>query len=220
VDADNKISQEEARELEEKTQDQSKTKKWFSARKFRLTASKFGEICKATTARDFPKMCETIYDPPTLQTKAILHGKAYEKTAIAQLQKKLGIQVSPAGLYVHPEFPFLGASPDGKVGENSVVEVKCPYVGRNKKIEPCAEIPYLEKCEGKVHLKRGHNYYYQIQGQLAISKKEKCYFVIYTFVDFFVEEITLDAMFFEKELVPKLSDFYNSHYRPFVASKL
>ena len=34
--------------------------------------------------------------------------------------------VEPCGLFVDTSKPFLAASPDGVVGQDAVVEVKCP----------------------------------------------------------------------------------------------
>ncbi len=220
MDADNRKTQEEAAALEEKTRDQAKSREWFSARKFRLTASRFGEICKATAAKDVPSLCASLTTTSNIQTRAILHGKTYEKTAIAEFEKKTNESVLPCGFFVDPSFPFLGASPDGKVGEEALVEVKCPFSAREKKIEVCPEIPYLEEADGDLRLKKNHNYYYQVQGQLAITKRKFCYFVVYTFQDLFVEKIEYDSDFFQTELVPKLTEFFKMHYRPFVASKM
>ncbi|KAJ8909313.1 hypothetical protein NQ315_008311 [Exocentrus adspersus] len=36
----------------------------------------------------------------------------------------------------------------------------------------------LEAKNGVVKLKRTHRYYYQIQGQLNIARKQKCYFIV------------------------------------------
>ena len=124
-------------------------------------------------------------------------------------------------MFINPDFPFLGSSPDGVVDDDSIVEIKCPYNGRNNVISPGKSFPFLEKDENeKFRLKRNHNYYYQILGQLAISKRIRCFFVVYTFVDCFVEEIVFDHDFFHEAMLPQLSRFYELNYRPFIASKL
>ncbi len=75
-------------------------------------------------------------------------------------------------------------------------------------------------ADHKVSLKPNHNYMYQIQGQLAISKKKICYFVVYTFKDLFIEKVAIDEFFFTNEILPKTKNFYENFYRPHVASKL
>jgi len=47
--------------------------------------------------------------------------------------------------------------------------------------------PFLEFSDGIFKLKRNHNYYYQIIGQLAISKRTKCFFFLSTGSDKFVQ---------------------------------
>lgn len=49
-----KVSEEEIREIERKTKDQSHSSKWFEVRRFRLTASTFGQVksLKSTTRPD------------------------------------------------------------------------------------------------------------------------------------------------------------------------
>jgi hypothetical protein len=61
---------------------------------------------------------------------------------------------------------------------------------------------------------------YQIQGQLAISRKMSCYFVVFTFKELFVEKIIFDETFFRTNILPKTKEFYEKFYRPLIASKL
>ena len=35
--------------------------------------------------------------------------------------------VTECGLFIHPEHNFLAASPDGLIGDNTVLEIKCSY---------------------------------------------------------------------------------------------
>lgn len=70
-----------------------------------------------------------------------------------------------SGLVVCMEKP----SPDGLVGDDLLVEVKCPYTVRNTLVTGIT-VPYLLKNdEGKLCLQPSHDYYYQIQGQMFIT---------------------------------------------------
>ncbi|KAK4880408.1 hypothetical protein RN001_008554 [Aquatica leii] len=74
-------------------------------------------------------------------------------------------------------FPFLGASPDGLIGDNELIEVKCLFKVAKLGIgleEAAKTIPTLclEHINNKVSLKRTHNYYYQVQGQLHITQRQ------------------------------------------------
>ena len=67
---------------------------------------------------------------------AIKHGVENEAKALEDLSALLQLPVQPCGLFVHRDYPFLGASPDGLVFKDSqlvTVEVKCPYVLRDHK---------------------------------------------------------------------------------------
>ena len=221
VDKSNKVSEAEAEELEKETREQSNSFKWREERKWRLTASNFGQICKATESRDLALLCKTLYDPPLLNNAAVNHGKTYETVALKKFSEVSNRPVHQCGLFVNSDFSFLGGSPDGVVDDASLVEIKCPFNGRNSRIAPGKYFPFLEaKPEGGFSLRKNHNYYFQIMGQLAISKRKSCFFVVFTLTDFFVEEIFFNPSFFKDEMLPKLLAFYENHYRPFVAAKL
>ena len=130
-------------------------------------------------------------------------------------------EVRKCGLFINPDFPFLAASPDGVIESNDEkVEIKCPYNGRNKKIQQGKDFSFLTLEDKKLALKKTHKYYYQIQGQMACSKKSVCHFVVYTLVDILIEQIYFDPTFFEKEMLPKLTEFYFSIYEPLILSKM
>lgn len=162
-----------------------------------------------------------MFDPTPLNTAAINHGKMYESIAAKEFSKHFQVKVTPCGLFVNPDFPFLAASPDGLVNENEIVEIKCPYNGRNSAILPGKHFPFLTiNSDGQIHLKETHNYYYQIMGQLAISKKASCIFIVYTLQELYVEKIAFDSDFFFQNMLPLLTAFYKEHYCPFIASHL
>ena len=130
-------------------------------------------------------------------------------------------EVRQCGLFINPDFPFLAASPDGVIeSNNEIIEIKCPYNGRNKKIQQGKDFSFLTLENQKLALKKTHKYYYQIQGQMACSKKAVCHFVVYTLVDILIEQIYFDPTFFEKEMLPKLTEFYFSIYEPLILSKM
>ena len=204
--------------MEEETR--TNIQKWKSARKWRVTASVFGSICKATERKDLGKLCKSMYNPPDLNVPSIRHGRTYESKALKVFSEKTGKTILKSGLCVLPELPFLGATPDAFVqNEDAVCEVKCPYKARKCNISP-EHIDFLEEKNGKIRLKRNNNYFYQIIGQMKLSGKSHCYFIVYTFEDMFYEKIALDDAFFTEKMLPKLSSFYDNEYCPFVASAL
>lgn len=149
-----------------------------------------------------------------------MHGKKFEDVARQAFCQHYRTQVRPCGMFISRDTPFLAASPDGLVGMDEIIEIKCPYTGRNDQIRPCHLFPYLEETDSGYSLKKNHKYYFQIQGQLAISNKTNCYFVVYTFVDFFIQKIPCDNLFYTNYMLPKLKSFYIQQWRPFIASKV
>ena len=171
------------------------------------------------------KFCKSMHYPQNLiNVPAIRHGQTYEGAALEKFTETTGKRVLKSGFCIDPQYPFLGASPDAfVVGEDAVVEVKCPYKARNSKIsaESLELFDFLEKMDdGTIRLNRKDNYYYQIVGQMKLSRKSYGYFVVYTFKDLHYEKITLDDDFFMNSMLPKLQEFYNKHYCPYVASVL
>ena len=163
-----------------------------------------------------------MYEPKDLgRVPSIRHGCTYESIAIQKFSEITGKEVDKSGFCLHPDFPYLGASPDGFIkGEEAVVEVKCPYMGRKSKIAPGKNFPFLEYSGGNIQIKRTNNYYYQIVGQMKLAQKKEGYFVVYTHEDLFYEKIILDDDLFMNTMLPKLKAFYDQHYCPYVASVL
>jgi len=74
--------------------------------------------------------------------------------------------------------------------------------------------------DGHIALKKQHNYYYQVQGQLAITKRPCCDFCIWIPHGISVERITRDNTFWETKIVPKLKQFYLKYYLPEMADPM
>lgn len=68
-------------------------------------------------------------------------------------------KVKKRGLFVSVKYPFLGATPDGLVGNEARVEVKCPYGGRDIDINSGKKFPFPVESNGKITLKSSHKYY-------------------------------------------------------------
>jgi predicted phage-related endonuclease len=165
--------------------------------------------------RDLTALAKSIFSPPLLTGDAVNHGKVKEESAIAKFAETTGKKVEQCGLSIDLAHPFLAATPDGAVvGEDALVEVKCPYTGRNSKIAKGKLFPCLELRDGELKLRRNHNYFYQVQAQMKICGKSFCYFVVFTNCDMVVEKIEFDASFFSNQMLPFLQKFYDDHYMP------
>jgi hypothetical protein len=116
-----KVTAEGASKIEQQTREQSHCQKWKEKRKWRLTASRFGEICKATERRDMAKLSDSLFSPPHLTGDAVVHGKTFEQTAINRFTEVLGKTVEKCGLFIDKTNP-----PDGLVdddGEDALTKV-------------------------------------------------------------------------------------------------
>lgn len=48
------------------------------------------------------------------------------------------------------KYPFLGATPDGQVGNEAMVKVKCPHGGRDVDILSWNKFPIFVEPNGKI----------------------------------------------------------------------
>ena len=76
--------------------------------------------------------------------------------------------------FISNAYPFIGVSPDSVVECNccgkGTVEIKCPYCVRDKVVADCLEkLTCLENVDGKIQLRKSHQYYYQITPVLLSS---------------------------------------------------
>jgi len=121
--------------------------------------------------------------------------------------------VRPCGLFIDGEHPFLGASPDGLVDNDKILEVKCtPSIGQ-KSLEDAALDKKLQFClefteTGQLQLKN-YKYYWQIQGQLNITKKSICIFILFSMGNnLYIQYINRDEYLWTNKMLPKLISFY------------
>ena len=195
--ADNvtKTTLEERVNVEILTRGQRENSIWFEQRKGAFTASNFGRIMKCGE-RGAKKLTEDIMGY-TKKSECrvplpIRWGIKNEEKAIDQYLKQFSsqhndVKFNKTGLYIHPTFGYLRASPDGLLscschGER-LIEVKCPYSYRDKNLsEMFADnaIDYLDITREQP-LKKGHprGYFEQVTGQMAITDIPLCDFAMY-----------------------------------------
>lgn len=91
----------------------------------------------------------------------VLHGIKYEDEARQKYCERTGEEVVEFGLLVHPDYPWLGASPDGVTKSGKLIEIKCPMT---RTIVP-GEVP--------------HHYMPQVQVCLEVCNLEEAVFIQY-----------------------------------------
>ena len=204
------ITPEMIQDIEAATKDQHKCGRWTDERQMRVTASNFGTVCKATERRDMERLANGLITPKNLTNKAVQHGKKYESVAIAKYCKDYKTNVKSCGLFVSNEHPYLGATPDG-ICNDCVVEVKCPFSARNKKIDSDT-VKYIDNGT------TNHDYHYQVQGQLLCTGLKKAKFIVFTTKDMKVLNIDRDGAFIN-DMVRKLTAFYIEFFRAALLDK-
>ncbi|KAE8739266.1 hypothetical protein FOCC_FOCC015226, partial [Frankliniella occidentalis] len=102
---------------------------WMEARKIRLTASTFGPIVRRERGKSCKILLRTMVHTPKNRTAAMQHGTDMEETARRHYEEKHGLTVERVGLVVDKQLPFLAASPDGLIGDEELLEIKCPTSG-------------------------------------------------------------------------------------------
>jgi len=222
IDQANFVTPTDVSQIEQNTRNQSLCHKWFAERSWRVTASRFGDVLKATVRRNMTKLCQSMVYPMSLHCRSVVHGRRHEKAALEKFTSSTGHVVTPCGLFICQPYPFLAASPDGLVGNRDIVEAKCPLRGYGKSVVASKLFPFLQinKATQRLHLKRNSKYYFQVQGQLGVTAREACYFIVYTGVDLFVERIEFDKEYWSLCMVPRLQLFYEKHLRPFIAANM
>ena len=148
-------------------------------------------------------------------------GQMQESLVINQYMKATGNTVQNAGLYLFP-CGYLGSTPDGIITSpslelpgNGVLEVKCPWKHRNATINEMVQAELNDKESKKafnltktLNLNCQHNYWGQVQAEMAATKFNWAHFVTWTTKDLKIILVKKNPEWMEQNL-PKLKHFYN-----------
>ena len=169
-----KLPTSKIREIERETRDQAQSPLWFSVRKYRITASFFGEIFSRLPHTAPHHLVLRIIDPKPFATE---WGRVHESVALEQYIRyhkdlgNVGLVASSAVFVISEHEPYLGASPDGYVYDPSslecfgLVEIKCPYKFREHTISEacrnkqfyCELVPQAGGSHSLIQLKKNHS---------------------------------------------------------------
>lgn len=115
------VSEQVIRKIENDTRQQRNSPLWYSVRRYRITASVFGNILRRKPSTPPDSLVLSILQPRVFTSAAIEWGVQQEATAIQQyvtFQQCHGhsdTYASPCGFHVSKSLPYLGATPDGAV---------------------------------------------------------------------------------------------------------
>ncbi len=149
------------------------TPEWFAARLGRVTASRVADVVARTksgpAASRANYMAQLVAERLTgtatdgFNSVAMQWGTAMEPDARAAYEFRYDKEVVEVGFIQHPTIAMSGASPDGLIGDNGLVEIKAPNTATHIETLRGGSVP------GK--------YVIQMQWQMACSGRAWCDFV-------------------------------------------
>lgn len=105
-------------------------------------------------------------------SKAMEEGIEREPDALLAYEEKMGCMVLPGGFVFHPEIEWYGTSPDGLVGDDIVIEAKCPTQATHVRYVT----EYLEAKDYGVQYVP-EEYLPQVKAHLVCTGRSICHFV-------------------------------------------
>lgn len=183
---------------------------WFNIRIGKVTASRVADVLAKTktgysTTRDnymAQLVCERLTGQKgeSFTNAAIQHGTETEPLARAAYEARYDVLVDEVGFVPHPSIIMAGASPDGLVGEDGLIEIKCPNTATHIETLLSESVP--------------NKYYTQMQFQLSCTRRKWCDFVSFdnrlpTELQMFVKRVPRDDMYIkliEDEIVKFLAE--------------
>ena len=144
------------------------TDEWFAVRNGKMTASHaqaIGSCGKGLETYCWQVVAESLSsgEKEFYTNKDMERGNELEAQAISMYELEKGVETEIVGFVEHNE--YVGASPDRLVGEDGMVEVKCPN-----------DINFFK---GLVEKKIDSKYEWQMQMQMFVTGRKWCDFVAY-----------------------------------------
>jgi putative phage-type endonuclease len=149
------------------------TPEWFAQRLGKVTASRVADVIAKTktgysTSRDnymAQLVCERLTGTvaESFTNAAMQWGTDNEPLARAAYEAKMDVLVDEVAMITHPRIEQAGASPDGLVGEDGLVEIKCPNTATH------IDTLLTQTVPGK--------YVTQMQWQMSCTGRKWCDFV-------------------------------------------
>ena len=185
--------------LDEKNTHEQQSDEWYSTRQNKLTASSMWKIFKSESTRNsiiFEK-CST-KSKPQFYGGPMEWGNKYEPVSIMFYEKIYNTKVGDFGCITHKNYPYIGASPDGIVTDET-----SPLYGRMLEIKNIVnrDITSVPKEE----------YWVQMQLQMEVCELECCDFLETRFKEYSEDEFYNDYNHQYKGIVLYFSKKIKSH---------
>jgi putative phage-type endonuclease len=172
------------------------TEEWQSARCGKVTASRIADLMAKTksgySASRENYLAQLIVERFTggkaesFTSAAMQWGNEQEPFARAAYEVRKGVFVDEVGFIPHPNIYGAGASPDGLVGDDGLVEIKCPNTAT-----------MIDTLINETVPKK---YYVQMQMQMACTERQWCDYAVFDprmpeSAQLFVKRIDRDVKF-------------------------
>lgn len=144
---------------------------WFAKRAGKFTGSRFNDLMAKTktgpaAARKnlivqlaIERITEACVE--TYSNAAMQRGIDLEPEARFAYETLTGELVDEEAFIQHPELEYVGVSPDGLIGDEGMIEIKCPS----------SMAKHWEALSDATHARE---YRWQIQGQLWVAQRQWC----------------------------------------------
>ena len=187
--------------------DEQGTEEWFAARLGKVTASraadvmtKKGSAARANLSAQLVLERLTSTKGESFSSAAMQWGVDQEPFARAAYEAHSGVWVDTVGFVQHPTIERAGASPDGLVGHDGLVEIKCPNTATMIETLLTGKVP-------------GH-YATQMQMQMACTGRAWCDYAVFDSrmpvkAQLFVKRVQRDQKFIDdlnKEIIAFLAE--------------
>jgi putative phage-type endonuclease len=174
------------------------TPEWFAARLGNVTASRVADVIAKTksgySASRENYMAQLICERMTntvaesYSNAAMAWGTETEPLARAAYESLADVLVDEVGYMPHPSIERAGASPDGLVGVDGLLEIKCPNTATHIDTLISEQVPA--------------KYITQMQWQMACTRRAYCDFVSFdprlpNGLQLFVKRVEYDAEYAE-----------------------
>lgn len=184
---------------------EQRSPEWFSQRKGKITDSNVGAILGVNEYKSPADVMRQMVrewhgaEPEFKSNIASEYGKASESTAMQNLELfHLSAPVEEAGLYIHKDIDWLCSTPNGLIGNDGALEIKCPFGLRDKESPEFKSLFNQPKDFAKV------------QVLLACTGRTWCAFYQWSqHGDDYHEQAFSQAWF--DEALPKLKAFYDAY---------
>ena len=173
---------------------------WFQNRLGNLTGSRMYEACAKKKNGEYYASREALMHEKLIErltgkwaehfvSDAMAWGIEHEDAARAVYETHSGLLVEDCSYFPHPIIAHSGATPDGLVGEDGVLEIKCPTTAVHLKTVLSGIIP--------------PEHAYQMAWEIESSSRKWCDFVSYDprlpgNVAFFCQRYTPDPSFMDE----------------------